>query len=126
MECYSTCLSGTMPNYSYDSYEETFIGCQTIPSGYCMDTMEEYGYLEWTIIEGNQATLCNNEGGSTSCDDDPDTFILSGNTITIISSDGESNSSNISLSSDGSMATVVGTFSDDGCSATVTQTWTKQ
>ena len=124
----NTCLSGEYANYGYDyeNNEEVFLGCETIPSGYCIDTEEEYGFRQWMIVEGDQATACNDEIGSTECDDDPDTIILSGNTLTVISYDGDSQSFNINLSSDGGMVTLVSTQVEESCSITVTSTWTKQ
>ena len=122
----NTCFSGTFPGYDYEDYDETFIGCQTIPSGTCVDTMEEYGFQEWAIIEDDVITWCNDEMGYEYCDDDPDTFILSGSTLTIFDSDGDSESASISLSSDGDTATTVQTVAEYGCSATITQTWVKQ
>jgi len=113
----NTCYTGTYPDYAGS--------CESFPpGGFCIDTYEDYGYDAWVIIADNNITSCNNEAGNTYCD--YSTFILSGNSIVITDSYGESESYTLSLSSDGSWGTTAQSFNGYGCSATITQTWNKQ
>ena len=111
------CVTGTYPDYSYG-------GCQSYEAGSCIDPSEYYGFESWIIITDNTIASCNNETGNTSCD--YSTFVLSGNSILITDSWGESESYTLSLSSDGSWGTTTQSFNAYGCSATITQTWNKQ
>ena len=131
----STCSDGTYPDYEWYSdgyiYGENFIGCE--PINECVDSYGGYEYQEFVIISGDNITWCayypgyDYEDSSTQCDGFADTFILSGNTITIFDIyDGESESRTISISPDGSHVTIVQTIAEYGCSATVTQIWTRQ
>ena len=111
------CFSGTFPDND---------GCDDADD--CIDPNDEYGFDQWVIIENNIITSCNNATGHDDCGyGEPDTFILSGNTITIFYSDGtDSDSATINLSSDGGTVVTVQSVTAEGCSATITQTWTKR
>ena len=121
------CLSGTYPQYTYDSdgYNGFFEGCVSIN-----DCNDQWGNGEGLIIESNSMTWCQEseatgDGAPDWCYD-TNTFILSGNTITIYDSYGDTESITISLSEDGGIATIVQSITEEDCYAIITQTWTKR